>query len=156
MNPLDDADVEDVDGTLQPTEELLNHYMGALGFATKPPKNPSTLEYAKTYADTNGRVSRLLVVIDRDQVGLEPKAPSFMLLTVQIAIDASEEAIEKRAPTYCRTDALRVLSFFGQPEEASEPGSVACDLCGTLVASYELIDGGPVCQDCKARKGHTV
>lgn len=143
------------DDDSQSKTEILGHYMSGLGFSAKEPKVKDTLEYYKSYVDPTGRVGRVVIVIKKDAVGLEPEDVDYATITMQMHLNMKDEDIEK-APGFCKADLQRVRSHFmdlvTRFEEAEE-----CGHCGALSTDYQVHDfgQGPVkaCLDCVRRDG---
>lgn len=154
-SPLDpaltEADTEDsVTGS---RSDDLAHYMASLGFCPKEARTKDTLEYAKTYTDPSGKVSRVIMVITKDDVGLEPKEPAYAIVTIQMHLDATDEAVRKKAPAFCRTDLLRILTYFDVRDDSHDIDTRECAFCGLRVAEFVVYQDEDVCLDCARRKG---
>jgi hypothetical protein len=156
---MSDSPLEnDFDGSLEEEiskEEALAHYMASLGFRPKTARAKDTLEYFKTYSDSSGRIGRVVAVIKRDEMGLDPQSLEYITMTVQIHISATESEIRSKAPTFCRQDALRILAHFDEPSDRQEADVVECALCGMNVAEWIPKGEEKVCLDCSKRKGLT-
>ena len=149
-NPLDqDYEEEEV----QPRSELLAHYMASLGFRPSAPLGEDSLEYSKTYSDPSGKVGRVLAVIQKDDVGLEPEAPAYFTVTIQIHLRAEEDSVRAKAPAFCRTDLLRILAHFDDLNTRTEAEVRECALCGAPIAEFVERSGAATCLDCTKRKG---
>lgn len=156
-NPLDAALLEDEegDGGEVSKEETLNRYMAGLGFQPKKARAQDTLEFYRSFVDPSGKVGRVVAVIKRDEVGLDPKEVDYFAVTVQTHLRATDEEVKARAPAFCKADLLRVLAHFDPKNERREADVVECGYCGMFVAEYEERDGKHACHDCAKRKGLT-
>jgi len=153
-NPLDDGlEPDETVEELFSREEELSHYLASLGFRTKDSRDPSSLEYAKTYSDPSGRVGRVVTVVKKDEVGLEPKTVDYFTVTVQIHVRATEAEVNAKAPAFCRQDLLRILAHFDVPSERHEAETVECFFCGTDTADFIERESQRICPDCVRRKG---
>ena len=154
-NPLDEAlegDAALEDDSIS-REELLGHYMASLGFRPKEPRAKDTLEYCKTYSDPSGRIGRVVMVIKKDEVGLEPKEPEYATITVQTHVNAEDRDVRAKAPPFCKQDILRVLAHFDEKNNRHEVDTTECELCGTIGAEFMEHEGIRMCLDCARRKG---
>lgn len=134
-------------------EELLAAYMASLGYRPKTPRGKDTLEYFRTYSDPLGRVGRAVVVIKKDEMGLEPKAPDYVTVTVQFSIQATDAEIRQKAPTFCKQDLLRILAHYDTQSDRNETEVVECKACGMRTAEFILKGEDKLCLDCSKRKG---
>lgn len=150
--PLAIDDLEQ-DEDLEDKTTLVTSYLCSLGWTPKESHDPGTLEFAKIYSDPQGRVARVVVVIQKDEVGLEPRYVSYFTVTSQLNLPGKDIEVEKRAPAFCKTDLLRVLSHFEQPPTHHEVDVQECKVCGAPVPEYLDIDGATTCFDCARRKG---
>lgn len=154
-NPLDaDLDVGlDEEAEVKPRSELLAHYMASLGFQPKASRSGDSLEFCKTYSDPAGKVARVVSVVKKDAVGLEPEGAQYFTVTVQIHITADEDTIQAKAPSFCRPDLLRILAHFDALSPRTEAEVTECALCGAPIAEFVERDGEATCFDCAKRKG---
>lgn len=134
--------------------DALAGYMAGLGFHPKTARAKDTLEYAKIYSDPSGRISRTVIVVKKDELGLEPQALDYAAVTIQLHIPATDADVQK-APGFCRQDILRVLAYFDSPSDRSETEVVECGLCGMRVAEFTMRHDEKICLDCSKRKGNT-
>jgi hypothetical protein len=153
-HPLDPAADEalSIEDTI-PKEEVLAHYMASLGFRPKTPRATDTLEFFKTYSDPSGRVGRVVTVIKKDEVGLDPESVDYFTVTVQFHIPAVDAEAKVKAPPFCRQDILRILAHFDAANDRHEADVVECALCGMSCAEYQPRGDDKVCLDCAQRKG---
>lgn len=152
-SPLDFGEDDLPDEPSESKEALLSSYMSQLGFRPKTPLVRGTLEYYKCYADPNGKVARVVAVIEKDSVGLEPKAPDFFTVTIQVHIGPTDEDVEKKAPAFAKADLLRILAHFNTSSEDKSSDVFECSMCGMRVADMTAHKGESVCLDCASRKG---
>jgi hypothetical protein len=156
-NPLDDGlfgdDEGADDGPLVSREEAFSHFMGSLNFRPKEAKAKGTLEFVKMYSDPSGRVSRVIAVVKKDDVGLEPQGLDYVTITIQETVRATEEDIQRKAPAFCRSDILHILSQFGDTSFHRDTPKGNCASCGVILAEFVQHEAKPVCLDCARRKG---
>lgn len=151
-NPLDAALLDDTASNVELSkEEMLNRYMAGLGFQPKAARAQDTLEFFRSFVDPTGKIGRVVAVIKRDEVGLEPKEVDYFAVTVQTHLRATDEEIQTRAPAFCKADLLRVLAHFDVKRERREANVIECAFCGILVAEYEECQGKYACHDCAKR-----
>lgn len=130
----------------------LTSFMGSMSFAPRKPYDKRTVEFSRNYIG-KGEVSRVVVVIKKDKVGLEPEHPEYFTITTQTHVRATEEGIDKGAPSFCKDDLLRILSKFDSPDMRTELVKNECAACGTTSTDFVETKKGLVCHDCKRRLG---
>lgn len=148
----DDDEILTETVSINKTDEL-TRYMAALGFRPKEPISSDTLEFSKLYTDPNGRTARAVAVIEKDIVGLEPKAPAYFTLTIQTSVRATEEDVKTRAFAFCREDLLRILAHYAEPEDRAEAEVFPCQNCGMISADFVVGEGVKMCHACGRKKG---
>lgn len=159
MSVFDDEDLEDIEDAEEEEdvvskEEKLRTYMAALGFRPAlDSASPNTIEFFKNYTDTSNKVGRVRVIVEKDEVGIDPKKVQFFALTMQTVVQATEEDVRRRAPAFCNTDLLRILAHFGDDTAHRDLDKVECQLCGILTAEFATYQNNKVCIDCGRRKG---
>ena len=130
--------------------------MSTVGFSPKNSLYPSHVEYAKMYADAEGRTARVTALIAKGLSGVEVSRLESFVLTVQVHIPATIEAVEQ-APEYLRPDLRTIVSSLGGADEERKRDVVAldCTKCGKHTSEF-MVDrqtGKPYCPSCfKARK----
>lgn len=132
--------------------ETLGHYMAALNFSPKEPsRTKDTLEYVKTYSDALGRVGRSVVVVRKDDVGLEPTGVDHIVVTLQYHVMPDEDKIEKSCPALFRDDIRRILAHFQAPDSHNDIIKTKCTKCGMLSANFIEKAGKMMCLYCSRR-----
>lgn len=134
--------------------ERLGRAMAGLGFSPKDAKAKDCLEYTKLYNDSKGKIAKVVAVIKKDSVGLEPELVDFFVVTVQTQITAIEETIVAKAPNFAKADMLAVAAFFDeQTNEVLPVNMTSCDLCGEKTPNFIAFKNEEICEKCARRKG---
>lgn len=152
-SPLDPEAPSDEDEIVLSKEDELTNYMSSLGFRAKEPRSKDTLEYFRTYTTAVGNNARVVAVIEKDSVGLEPSHSAYFTATVQIYVPGISAEARSKAPAFCREDILRILAFFDDKSDRNEAELIECGLCGMTSAEFQLFERQKVCLDCARRKG---
>ena len=130
--------------------------MAAVGFVPKPALHPNHVEYAKMYADAEGRTARMTALISKGAAGIEEAQLESFVLTVQMHVPATTEAVEK-APVFIRADLYTILAALGATDEEPHREVVAidCVTCGTHTPEFYVHqgDGKAYCPPCFKRAG---
>lgn len=153
---LDEAGEEFEAPSLSKTDSLAA-FMASLEFQPKAPRHADCMEFFRTYTDPSGKVARVVSVVKKDAVGLEPERVSYFVVSVQIHVPATHEGVDARAPAFARTDMHRVLAAFDDNAETgpTAPGTTfKCDACGVATQEFYHLNGKGVCGACH-RKSRT-
>ena len=157
MKNADFDDVEDFDSgedtEFKPKVEALTAAFSSFGFQWQESRDKNCFEFAKMYSDPTGKVSRLIIFVKKDAVGLEPENVDYFILTTQSHIEPTEEGIKRNAPDFCKEDLFRALEFFDTPDAKNFNDMSECSLCGLRTSEFVRIQASKFCRDCATRKG---
>lgn len=133
------------------TAEYITRVMAGRGFIPTNAYSATYIEFAKTYADAQGRIARAVVQFERPGANPfgEARLSGFNVV-VQAHIEASIDAVEERSPPVMREDLVDIVQAFEQ--DRPPPAAVAleqCSGCPARVSEFFVVKGRVLCRECK-------
>lgn len=123
--------------------------MSELGFEPTAGVSAFTIQFAKVYADHEGKVIRACVQFDKPVMG-QPNIMlgSFVISTQEVVMP--EASALDNVPEIARSDLSAILGNFGESTQLP-PRSAAlrdCIHCGERVGEYYVVNEDAVCFGC--------
>jgi len=117
----------------------------------------SFIEFAKSYADEQGRLAQAIVQFDKPTPTEPELRLSGFVAIVQAQIGASAEDVAAKSPPVMSEDLFNLVHVF---QSGARPRAVVleqCAVCKNDVSEYFVRDGAVTCRTCKeAMNGETT
>lgn len=152
MTSINDGDEDEGTEESLSKKDLLDRYMAGMSFRPKKPRSPKNYEYYRVYSDPNGKVGRIIAVVRKDVTGSEPERPEYFTITLQIHVDATQEAVDRKAPDWSKKELSNILNLFNEIEARSEVSRTVCGSCAKETTDFTTVQGTKLCPSCIAER----